>query len=136
MQLFVFVLRDPDRLPAVLAAWAKAGATGVTVLESTGSGHLNLALARHDVPLFPSMLDIAEKVVEQRRTLFTITDDAELVRRIAIATQEVVGDCGQPHTGIIFTVPISMAIGVKGIQHIDTGQRTSSATSESTHGAA
>jgi hypothetical protein len=121
MQLLVYVLHDPDRLPAVLADWAKAGATGVTVLESTGSGHLNSALARLDVPLFPSMADLLEKVTEQRRVLFTVTNDAELVQRIAIATQKIVGDCGQPHTGILFTVPISMALGVTGIQHVDAG---------------
>jgi len=117
MQLLVYVLHDPDRLPAVLADWAKAGATGV----STGSGHLNSALARQDVPLFPSMADLLEKVTEQRRVLFTVTNDAELVQRIAIATQKIVGDCGQPHTGILFTVPISMALGVTGIQHVDAG---------------
>ncbi len=120
MQLLVFVLHDPDRLPALLATWAKAGAKGVTVLESSGAGQSSMALMREDVPLFPSMDDLLERATERRRTLFTITDDAELVRRIAVATQEVVGDCGQPHTGVMFTVPISMALGVKGVQHIDT----------------
>lgn len=123
MQLLVFVLHDPDRLPAVLAAWGKAGATGVTVLESTGSGHLNTALARTDVPLFPSMADLLEKVTERRRVVFTLTNDAELVSRIAIATQKVVGDCGLPHTGILFTVPVSMALGVTGVQHVDAGEK-------------
>ena len=122
MQLLVFVLHDPDRLPTVLAAWAKAGASGVTVLESTGSGHLHTALARHDVPLFPSLEDLLAKVSERRRVLFTVTNDAELVSRIVIATQRVVGDCGQPHTGILFTLPVSMALGVTGVQHVDAGE--------------
>ena len=122
MQLLVYVLHDPDRLPALLPAWAKAGATGVTVLESSGSGHLNAALSRTDVPLFPSMTDLLEKVTERRRVLFTLTNDAELVSRIALATQKIVGDCGQPHTGILFTIPVSMALGVTGVQHVDTGK--------------
>ena len=122
MQLLVFVLREPDRLPAVLAAWAKAGARGVTVLESTGSGHLNMALTRHDVPLFPSMADIAEKVIERRRTLFTVTDEPELVRRIVIATQRVCGDLGQPYTGFLFTMPVTMALGINGIQHVEESE--------------
>ena len=122
MQLLVYVLHEPDRLPALLPAWAKAGATGVTVLESSGSGHLNAALSRSDVPLFPSVADLLEKVTERRRVLFTLTNDAELVSRIAVATQEIVGDCGQPHTGILFTIPISMALGVTGVQHVDAGK--------------
>ncbi len=122
MQLLVYVLHDPDRLPAILPAWAKAGATGITVLESTGSGHLNAALSRTDVPLFPSIADLYEKVTDRRRVLFTLTNDAELVSRIAIATQKIVGDCGQPHTGILFTIPVSMALGVTRVQHIDTGK--------------
>jgi hypothetical protein len=122
MQLLVYVLHDPDRLPALLPAWAKAGATGVTVLESSGSGHLNAALSRSDVPLFPSVADLLEKVTERRRVLFTLTNDAELVSRIALATQKIVGDCGQPHTGILFTIPVSMALGVTGVQHVDAGK--------------
>ena len=119
MQLLMFVLREPDRLPALLAAWAKAGAKGVTVLEGHGSGHLSMAMARDDVPLFPSLTDILEKVTEQRRIVFTVTDDAALVSRIVVATQKTCGDLGQPHSGFLFTLPISMALGISGIQHVD-----------------
>ena len=55
---------------------------------------LNAAISRTDVPLFPSMADLLEKVTERRRVLFTLTNDAELVSRIALATQQIVGDCG------------------------------------------
>ena len=120
MQVLVFVLHDLDRLPAVLAAWTAAGARGVTVLESSGTGQLSGAALRQGLPLFPSMDDLLEQAVERRHTLFTVTDDGQLVSRIAAATQAVVGDLGQPHTGILFTVPVSMALGVHAVQHLDT----------------
>ena len=36
MHMVMFVLDDPDLLDRVLEAWEAAGATGVTIVESTG----------------------------------------------------------------------------------------------------
>ena len=36
MYMVMFILDDPDRLDAVLDAWAKIGVSGTTIVESAG----------------------------------------------------------------------------------------------------
>ena len=40
MHLVLFVLIEPEKLDDLFEAWEAAGVSGVTVLSSTGLGHL------------------------------------------------------------------------------------------------
>lgn len=105
--LVILVLDDPDLSDAVLNAWEKAGARGVTILESTGIGRVRRATLRDDMPLMPSLLDIMRGGEEHHRTFFSVVEDEEQVEVLANAAQQVVGDFRKPHTGLVFAVPIS-----------------------------
>jgi nitrogen regulatory protein P-II 1 len=113
MSMILFVLHDTDKLDQVLAAWQEAGAPGVTVLESTGVGHIrqNEAL-REDTPLMPSLEDFYPDPEYQSRTLFTVLQD-ELVEKVVAATLEVIGDLSEPNTGILVVLPTSAAYGLE-----------------------
>ena len=54
MKMILFVLNDPVKVQELLEAWKEAGASGATVLFSTGMGriHQNSCL-RDDLPLMP-----------------------------------------------------------------------------------
>ena len=48
MSLVMFILHDPEKLPALLDAWKEAGVSGATVLLSTGLGRIAKSPALRD----------------------------------------------------------------------------------------
>ncbi len=74
--MVILVLDDVDRLEDVLAAWRKAGAPGVTILESSGAaryfGHQG---ARDDLPHLSEPGSLLAHQEIHHRTLFTVLPD-------------------------------------------------------------
>jgi len=110
--LVVFVLDKPDQCKDVLDAWENAGIRGVTILESSGLGRVRSAGIRDDIPLMPSLSDLFKHTETHHRSLFTVIKDEEQIQAIVKATQSVVGDLEQPHTGFLFVVPVSHVFGI------------------------
>jgi len=119
MKMILFVLNDPVKVQELLEAWKEAGASGATVLFSTGMGriHQNSCL-RDDLPLMPSLSDFYDNDQELSRTLFTIIRD-ELVGQIISATEKVVGDLNTPGNGILIVLPADSVHGL-----IEYGKQT------------
>ncbi len=59
---------------------------------------------RDDLPLMPSLSDFFVQSEELSRTIFTIIQD-DLVQRIVMATEEIVGDLEKPGNGILIVLP-------------------------------
>jgi nitrogen regulatory protein PII len=110
--LVVLVLDDPGQCPDVLRAWDEAGVSGVTILESTGLGRLQRVIW-DDLPLVPTMRDLLGTRELHHRTLLTVVRDEETMDRVIEATQQVVGDLNQPHTGFLFAVPVVRVLGLE-----------------------
>ncbi|MDH7490371.1 MAG: P-II family nitrogen regulator [Anaerolineae bacterium] len=110
-QLLALVLDNLEQCPAVLDAWEAAGVGGVTILESSGLGRLR-GIVRDDLPLIPSLRDLFATREFQHRTLFTVVEDEETLERVIAATEKVVGDLDEPHTGLLFVVPVSRVLGL------------------------
>jgi len=110
-QLLILVLDKEDAIRDVLKAWKKAGAPGMTMLESTGPGRL-VSMLRDDLPLIPTLSDLLVNEEAHHHTLFTVLPDEDTAQRVAAATIEAVGDLSQPHTGVMFTLPIGQAWGL------------------------
>ncbi len=123
--LVVFVLDSVEFLADLLVAWERAGVPGATVIESTGLARVARALSRDDVPLLPSLRDLTECEECPHRTLFAVVDDEAIVDRLIAATEKVVGDLSQPHTGILFVMPVTRVVG---------GQRSRSASKQEPRG--
>jgi nitrogen regulatory protein PII len=101
MKMILFVLNDPAKLQDLLDAWKEAGATGATVLFSTGMGRIHQSAAlRDDLPLMPSLSDFDDRDEKLSRTIFIIIRD-ELVEHIISATEKVAGDLNKPGNGIL-----------------------------------
>jgi hypothetical protein len=45
-------------------------------------------------------------------TLFAVVPDMKIVEKLVEATEKVVGDLSQPHTGVLFAVPVAAAWGL------------------------
>jgi len=106
-----FVLECGDLCHDILNEWAKAGAPGATILESMGLARIRKAM-RDDLPLVPSLRDLLRSEELHNRTIFTVIDDDEVLKRVLEVTQEVV-DFSQPHSGLLFVVPVTHVFGLK-----------------------
>jgi nitrogen regulatory protein P-II 1 len=114
MQLVWFVLSQPEKLKTLLDAWEKTGVSGVTILASTGLGHLRKnGLLREDLPLIPSLDQLFCDEETSSRTLFTVIEEETLLEKLLTVTQQVVGDLNQPNSGILITLPVSHVYGLK-----------------------
>jgi nitrogen regulatory protein P-II 1 len=119
MKMILFILNDPAKVQDLLNAWKEAGATGATVLVSTGMGRIHKSAAlRDDLPLMPSLSDFYSSDQELSRTLFTIIRE-ELVRPIISATEKIVGDLNKPGNGILIVLPTESVHGL-----IEYGKQT------------
>jgi nitrogen regulatory protein PII len=110
--LLVLILDELEKFPAILEAWEQAGVPGITVLDSVGTRQLKERVSRDDMPLLPSLRSLFTADEDHNRTLFTVIQDDEVLERAIAATQKVVGDFMQPHTGILFVVSVPRAWGV------------------------
>lgn len=114
MFMIVFVLNDIDRLHDLLSAWDDVGVSGVTILYSTGLGHIRQQFGlRDDLPLFPNLKSLLEQEAVLNRTLFTMVETEEMVDQVVAVTQEIIGDLDQPNTGVLAVVPLARVYGIK-----------------------
>jgi hypothetical protein len=116
MYFILFVLHDISKMKSLLEAWEQAGVKGATLLFSTGLGRIrqNYGLME-DFPLFPSMSKIIDQFEEMdlNRTIFSVVESDEIVRKILHQTQEIVGDLSLPNTGILIVLPVAQVYGLK-----------------------
>jgi hypothetical protein len=110
--LVVLIVNDIDDCPSILTAWEEAGVTGITILASLGLGHIRRAGLSEDMPLMPSLHDILGAGEEQHRTIFSVVDSQEMVDKMVAITQQIIGDLEDPHTGILFVVPVLHVYGL------------------------
>ena len=68
----VFVIDDPDRSHEILDAWEDVGVKGITILESTGLGHVRQGGIRDDLPLIPSLGELYKLTETHNRTMFSV----------------------------------------------------------------
>jgi len=109
MYMALFVLDDPDRLDEVLAAWEKAGITGVTIFETTGMRRMrqrSMVAARFVWP-------VVDREVNHL-TLMAIVPGEQEVDTCLREAERVVGDLSNPHAGIFAAWPLTMVKGYRG----------------------
>jgi len=111
--LVVMIIDNPEQCPGVLEAWRDIGVKGATVLESTGMGRLMKAGLRDDMPLIPNLSSFLGLREEPNRTIFSVVEDQATVDQMVARAQEIVGDLDDPHTGILFVLPVLQVHGLK-----------------------
>jgi hypothetical protein len=110
------VIYDPGKTDDVVHAWAEAGIRGMTLLDSTGlAHHLGEHNLRDDLPLFPSLRSLTRATERHSRFLISVVPDSYDVENLIRATERVLGPLTSPDSGILFIVPATRVVGVRGV---------------------
>jgi len=109
--MVILIVDDISQCPAVLDAWEESGVSGVTILSSTGIGHIRRAGLRDDMPILPNLADFFDREEVQHRTLLSVVEDQGMVDKLVTATQKIIGDLEDPHTGFMFVLPVNQVYG-------------------------
>lgn len=112
MQLLFLVIKRVELVDEVMISLAQAGIHGGTCVDSVGmaksiSGAGNLAA----LGLLNTILTGVDPS-QKGKTVFVAVDD-EQVQDAIDAIKKVTGDLSQPNAGVLFTVPITYAEGIK-----------------------
>ena len=111
--LVTLVLDDINHELDVFDAWEDAGVGGITIIESTGLARVREKNGyRDDMPLMPSIRSFFHSREEHHRTMFSIVQGEDMVQRLIEATEKVTGNLTEPHTGVLFAMPLSHVAGV------------------------
>lgn len=111
-QMVVLVLARPEQLKPVMDAWQDAGVSGITVLHTVGMEGMNRHHQRDNLPLFPSMRDLFQMDEMHHQTIFTLTEDEQLIDRLIVATERIIGPFDGDDNGILFTLPVGRMYGL------------------------
>ncbi len=113
--LVMLVVDELEHCPAIFDAWEEIGVTGVTILESTGLGRIRRASGyRDDLPLMPSIRNLLQAQEEHHRTLMVLVKKEATIDKIVAATESIIGDLNEPHTGVLFVMPVLRVVGIPG----------------------
>lgn len=127
--MVMLILDDTNQCTPILEAWEAQGVGGITILESTGLGRVREMSIRDDMPLMPSLSRLLQTREERHRTLFTVVESEEMVDKIIVATEAIIGNLEEPHNGVIFVLPVSRVVGLQGGQSRALGGSNASDTS-------
>lgn len=108
--LLVVILHDLSRLPELFEAWKEVGVPGVTLLHSMGGYQAENWLDKIGLRGLSRLLEQGEV---RQRTLLSVISDEELLERAIAAADAVVEGFDRPHSGILFTIPIGHALGIR-----------------------
>jgi len=108
MKLLVLILNKVEKLEEVLEGFLEAGVTGATIIDSIGMGHV----ISEEVPIFAGLRFMFAGAKPHNKMIFSvITDDKE--EPVFTVLKKILGDLGQPGTGIAFTIPLDRVEGLK-----------------------
>ena len=111
MKLMVLILNKLDALEYLLEGLSAAGIGGATIIESSG---MAMTLSRFDSSFVSASIRalFSSADDEDNRTILSVIrdDQLEIARKVIYST---VGDLSMPNTGVLFTMPIDFAEGIR-----------------------
>ena len=111
MKLMVIILNRLDAIEYLLEGLSAAGIGGATIIESSG---MAMTLSKLDSSFVSASIRalFSSDGNEDNRTIISVirNDQLEIARKVIYST---VGDLSMPNTGILFTLPIDFAEGIR-----------------------
>jgi nitrogen regulatory protein PII len=111
MELLVLVIDRGDKLDSILSGFIELGVTGATVIESQGMVR-ELTKDSSAAPVFAGLQDLIANSRPNNSTVFSVIETQKKLDAAIQMIREKCGDMTHPGTGILFTIPISRAVGL------------------------
>jgi len=108
--LLVVILHNLDNLPELLEAWKQVGIPGVTLLPSQGGFQAVSQIQRGGLA---NLLNLVEQASPNQRVVFSLVDNKETLSIAISEAERVVGGFDRPHSGILFTLEVGDALGLR-----------------------
>ncbi|HQM96642.1 MAG TPA: hypothetical protein PK705_06525 [Clostridia bacterium] len=112
MQLLVIILNKTEYLSQMLNCMLERNICGATVLDSTGMIKVISEQSIEPPSIFGSLREFINPSRESSKTVFMVLPD-EKIEIAKSVVKEITGGFDKPNTGIMFTIPISYAEGIK-----------------------
>jgi predicted transcriptional regulator len=110
LTLLVVILHDLECFGELLHAWKSIGVPGVTILQSLGGFQAQSLVQRSGLT---NLLGIFDQGKTGQRTLLALIDDPDMLARAMAEADRVVRGFDRPSSGILFTLPVGNALGLK-----------------------
>jgi CBS domain-containing protein len=110
LTLVIVILHNLDYLPELLEAWKKAKVPGVTILQSAGGFQAEEMAQRSGLA---GLLNLFEPNTASQRLIFSLIEDPEILEVAISEADRVVRGFDTPHSGILFTIEVGKALGLK-----------------------
>ncbi len=108
MKLLVLILNKVEKLEEVLEGFLEVGVTGATIIDSIGMGHV----ISEEVPIFAGLRFMFAGAKPHNKMIFSVIRNNKEEPVIKVL-KKILGDLGQPGTGIVFTLPLDRVEGLK-----------------------
>ena len=108
MELLVCVVNREEHLDRVLAGLVELGITGATVLNSQGMAQR----VAGQLPVLAGLQSVREGMRPHNATVFSVIRDHVKVEAAVRMISETCEDLGRPGTGVVFTIPVTLAKGL------------------------
>ncbi len=108
--LLVVILHNLDHLPELLEAWKQVGIPGVTLLPSQGGFQAVSQIQRGGLA---NLLNLVEQASPNQRVVLSLIDNKETLAIAVSEAERVVGGFDRPHSGILFTIDVGDALGLR-----------------------
>ena len=108
--LLVVIMHNLDHLPELLEAWKQVGIPGVTLMPSQGGFQAVSQIQRGGLA---NLLNLVEQASPNQRVIFSLIDNKETLSIAVSEAERVVGGFDRPHSGILFTIEVGDALGLR-----------------------
>ncbi len=105
--MLVVILHDLSRLPALFEAWRRIRVPGATIIHTVGGLQAESFLDRIGLG------KLFEHEDTNQRMIISIISDPELLELAISEADRVVEGFDRPHSGVVFAIPVSHALGIR-----------------------
>lgn len=118
MKLIILITAEREHGLTIAEAWQKAGAPGITIVQTNGLYSLqqevkagNIELPRMLSSVAAAMAHVLEQMEKKGHLLISVVEDNMVDTLIDEATN-LLGDLTLPNNGVLFVLPVDRAVGV------------------------
>lgn len=108
--MLIVILHDLSRLPTLLDAWKRVGVPGATILHSVGGDQAENWLNKIGLGGIGRFFEHEDT---HQRTIISVISDEILLEKAISEADQVVEGFDRPHSGILFALPVSHALGIR-----------------------